>query len=168
MTERKKFSGGLILFRKHQETNQIFCLVAHPGGPFFKNKDDGWWSIPKGEPDQKEDLFQAALREFEEETGMVPNGPYLELGSIIQNNGKEVFAWAFEGDWPDDRLHICNEISMEYPQGSGKLWTFPEIDRVEFLPIEEAKKKLRPQQIPFLERLIDRLPLYLKSRASED
>ena len=161
-----KISGGLVLYQIEPSSKQLKCLVAHPGGPFFKNKDDTWWSIPKGGPDPGEDIFHAALREFKEETGMIPSGPYLELGSIIQNNGKEVFAWAFEGNWPDDRLLVCNEISMEYPKGSGKSWTFPEIDRVAFLPIEKAKKKLRPQQAPLLDRLAERISLAKESRAS--
>ncbi|MEK9784328.1 MAG: hypothetical protein VW312_06750, partial [Opitutales bacterium] len=82
-----------------------------------------------------------------------PQGPYLDLGSIMQKNGKEVFAWAFEGDWSIDRQHTCNEITMEFPAGSGKMWTFPEIDRVEFLPVDQARKKLRLQQVPLLDRL---------------
>lgn len=161
-----KISGGLVLYKEDSTKNQVWVLVAHPGGPFFKNKDEGWWSIPKGEPDSGEEIFMAALREFEEETGMAPNGPYLDLGSIIQNNGKEVFAWAFEGDWPENRMPVCNEISMEYPKGSGKIWKFPEIDRVEFLPIDRAKTKLRPQQIPLLDRLIARISLIKSCRAS--
>ena len=155
----KKISGGLVLYQGDPDPQNIKCLVAHPGGPFFRNKDEGWWSIPKGEPDPNEDIFAAALREFEEETGMPPHRPYLELGSITQNNGKEVFAWAFEGCWPENREPICNHITMEYPKGSGKEWTFPEIDRVEFLPIKLAKKKLRSQQAPLLDRLVKRLPL---------
>jgi len=163
----KKVSGGLVLFKRDVKTDNLTILVAHPGGPFFANKDDGWWSIPKGEPDPNEDLFFAALREFEEETGMAPIGPYLELGSIIQNNGKEEFAWAFEGDWPDNRKPVCNEITMEFPKGSGKIWTFPEIDRVEFLPLEEAKIKLRPQQAHLLDRLKERLIISSTSRSSK-
>jgi len=152
----KKVSGGLVLYRRNSNKDKIHCLVAHPGGPFFKNKDEGWWSIPKGEPEPDEDIFSAARREFEEETGMAPSGPFLDLGSIIQKNGKEVFAWAFEGDWPDDRLPVCNEITMEYPKGSGKIWTFPEIDRVELLPLCDAKKKLSKQQAELLDRLAKR------------
>jgi len=149
----KKVSGGLVLYKKDLNQQKLFVLVAHPGGPFFQNKDEGWWSIPKGEPDPDEKIFCAAIREFEEETGLTPQGPYLDLGSIMQKNGKEVFAWAFEGDWPIDRTHTCNEITMEFPAGSGKMWTFPEIDRVEFLPVDQARKKLRLQQVPLLDRL---------------
>ena len=161
-----KVSGGLVLYRKNPKDHSLLVLVAHPGGPYFKNKDDGWWTIPKGEPNPQEDIFLAALREFEEETGMKPSGPFIDLGSIIQNNGKKVFAWAFEGNWPDDRIPDCNEISMEYPKGSGKIWKFPEIDRVEFLPVEKAKQKLRGQQVPFLDRLVQRIPQTKTSRSS--
>ncbi len=149
----KKVSGGLVLYKKDLNQQKLFVLVAHPGGPFFQNKDEGWWSIPKGEPNHNEKVFCAAIREFEEETGLTPQGPYLDLGSIMQKNGKEVFAWAFEGDWPIGRPHTCNEITMEFPAGSGKMWTFPEIDRVEFLPVDQARKKLRFQQVPLLDRL---------------
>lgn len=153
----KKISGGLVLYKEDTDNQKVFVLVAHPGGPYFINKDAGWWSIPKGEPEPNEDIFLAALREFEEETGMAPTGPFLELGSITQNNGKEVFAWAFEGNWPEDRTLVCNEITLEYPKKSGKIWTFPEIDRVAFLPAEEAKLKLRQQQAPLIDRLLQRL-----------
>jgi len=160
-----KVSGGLILYRNGQDNQSIQVLIAHPGGPFFRDKDEGWWSIPKGEPEPNEEIFFAALREFEEETGLAPNGPYLNLGSIKQNNGKEVFAWAFEGDWPKERLHQCNEITIEYPINSGKMWTFPEIDRVELVPIEVAKIKLRSSQVLLLERLIEKIPSTKSARA---
>ena len=93
----KKISGGLILYKKKDQTTQF--LIAHPGGPLFKNRDDGWWSIPKGEPDHGEEIFDAAVREFEEETGLIPRGPYIDLGSILQKNGKRVYAWGFSGTW---------------------------------------------------------------------
>ena len=132
-------------------------LVAHPGGPFFANKDEGWWSIPKGEPEQEEEIFDAALREFEEETGLKPKGPYIELGNILQKNGKRVYAWAFEGAWPEGKIPECNEITMEFPKGSGKSWTFPEIDRALMLPPAQARAKLRKEQTPFIDRLLERL-----------
>ena len=132
-------------------------LVAHPGGPFFTNRDDGWWSIPKGEPEEGEEIFNAALREFEEETGLKPHGPFIELGNVLQKNGKRVYAWAFEGTWPKGKLPECNEITLEFPKGSGKNWTFPEIDRVLMLPRTEARAKLRKEQIPFVVRLLKRL-----------
>jgi predicted NUDIX family NTP pyrophosphohydrolase len=163
----QKTSGGLLLYREDNRSDELRVLVAHPGGPFFANKDDGWWSIPKGEPDPGEDIFHAALREFEEETGEKSNGPYIDLGSIVQKNGKEVFAWAFAGDWEDGKVPRCNEISMEYPKGSGKQWTFPEIDRALLLPIPEAKIKLRPEQAVLVDRLVKRLPQAKLARASK-
>jgi predicted NUDIX family NTP pyrophosphohydrolase len=163
----QKTSGGLLLYREDNRSDELRVLVAHPGGPFFANKDDGWWSIPKGEPDPGEDIFLAALREFEEETGEKSNGPYIDLGSIVQKNGKEVFAWAFAGDWEDGKVPRCNEISMEYPKGSGKQWTFPEIDRALLLPIPEAKNKLRPEQAVLVDRLVERLPQAKLARASK-
>lgn len=153
-----KTSGGLLLFENSQKDVPLM-LVAHPGGPFFKNRDDGWWSIPKGEPEPGEEIFDAALREFEEETGMKPNGPFLDLGDVLQKNGKRVFAWAFEGTWPEGKIPECNEITLEYPKGSGKTWTFPEIDRVLMLIPEDARKKLRKEQGPFIDRLLEKLNL---------
>lgn len=164
----KKISGGLVLYKLTKHSNPLSVLVAHPGGPFFKNKDAGWWSIPKGEPDQGEDIFLAALREFEEETGEKPHGPYLDLGWIIQKNGKKVFAWAFAGDWEDGKIPVCNEITMEYPKDSGKMWTFPEIDQALLLPAEEAKQKLRPEQAVLVDRLIERLPNIADAKAGKD
>lgn len=164
----KKISGGLVLYKLTKYSNLLSVLVAHPGGPFFKNKDAGWWSIPKGEPDQGEDIFLAALREFEEETGEKPHGPYLDLGWIIQKNGKKVFAWAFAGDWEDGKIPVCNEITMEYPKDSGKMWTFPEIDQALLLPAEEAKQKLRPEQAVLVDRLIERLPNIADAKAGKD
>ena len=105
----KKISGGLVLFNLNKGKEPTF-LIAHPGGPFFKNRDDGWWSIPKGEPEANESIFEAAKREFEEETGMKPYGPYINLGDIVQKNGKKVFAWGFEGKWPTDKMPVCNHL----------------------------------------------------------
>ena len=149
-------SGGLLLY-KGNTANDLKVLIAHPGGPFFKNRDNGYWSLPKGEPEDKEEMFDAALREFKEETGMSPTGPYIELGTIIQKNGKTVYAWAFRGNWPDGKIPDCNKISMEYPKGSGKVCTFPEIDEVRMLSAEDARLKLRKEQHLFLDRLIERL-----------
>lgn len=151
----KKISGGLLLY---DDSNDETCvLVAHPGGPFFQKRDEGWWSIPKGEPEENEDIFTAAIREFEEETGIVPEGPFLNLGSIVQKNGKKVFSWAFQGTWEAGRIPECNEITLEFPKGSGREWTFPEIDQAEMLPPDEAKRKLRWEQHPFVDRLMDAL-----------
>ena len=108
-------------------------LVAHPGGPFFQKRDEGWWSIPKGELEGNEDVFAAALREFQKETGKEAEGPFINLGSIKQKNLKQVYAWAFEGNWNDGRIPECNEITLEYPKGTGHMCTFPEIDKIEML-----------------------------------
>ena len=149
-------SGGILLFNG-STANNLQILVAHPGGPFFKKRDCVWWSLPKGEPEDNEEMFDAALREFKEETGMDTIGPYIDLGTIIQKNGKKVFAWACKGEWPVGKLPECNKITLEYPKGSGKSWTFPEIDEVRMLPVEEARKKLKDDQHPFLDRLIEKL-----------
>ena len=151
-----KISGGLLLFENSQKEGPRM-LVAHPGGPFFKNRDDGWWSIPKGEPEDGEEIFHAALREFEEETGLPPQGPFIELGDILQKNGKRVYAWAFEGTWPEGKIPECNEITLEFPKGTGKTWTFPEIDRVLMLSPDGAREKLMKEQRPFIDRLLEKL-----------
>ena len=148
----KKISGGLLLYNNRGDFPRV--LVAHPGGPFFRKRDDGWWSIPKGEPEEEEDIFDAAIREFEEETGLCPKGPYIELGDILQKNGKRVYAWGFEGEWEDGRIPECNEITLEFPKGTGKTWTFPEIDQAELLSQEDAKRKLIKEQHPFVDRLL--------------
>jgi len=152
----KKTSGGLILYNQ-KNGNQLKFLIAHPGGPFFKNRDDGWWTIPKGEPEENEEILDAAIREFKEETGKTPNGPYIELGNILQKNGKRVYAWGFEGDWDNDQKLKCNEITLEFPKGTGKLWTFPEIDQAIMTNAVEAKKKLRAEQYPLIDRLVNLL-----------
>lgn len=139
---------------------QLEVLLAHPGGPFFRKKDEGYWSIPKGEPDRGEELLNAAIREFSEETGITPAakaGDYISLGSIVQKGGKEVFAWAFEGDYVKNPDFKSNEFEMEWPPGSGKMMKFPEIDKVEFFPVEEAKKKIKETQRKLIGRLINLL-----------
>lgn len=140
------------MFRKQNGILEV--LLAHPGGPFFKNKDGGHWTIPKGEPDEKENLFDAAKREFTEETGIQPNGKFFELGSIIQKGGKEVFAWAIEGSLPDDFVHTSNLIELEWPQKSGKKIKFPEIDKIEFFEIENSKRKIKESQSQLIDRLV--------------
>jgi len=135
----------------------IEILLAHPGGPYFAKKDEGHWSIPKGEPDEGEDLLITAIREFKEETGINVSGDFIPLGSIIQKGGKEVFAWAVEGDLPKDFVHECNVIDIEWPPGSDNFEEFPEIDKVGFFELETAKKKIKEAQIPLLEALINKL-----------
>ena len=139
------------MFRRR--TNQLEFLLVHPGGPFFARKDDGAWTIPKGEAAPKEDLLTRAQIEFEEEIGFRPRGEWIELGSIKQKGGKTVHAWAFEGDLPDSFKLKSNTFEMEWPPRSGKLKEFPEIDRAEFFTEESARQKLKPAQVPFLDRL---------------
>jgi predicted NUDIX family NTP pyrophosphohydrolase len=152
---RPKVSAGLLLYRIRHGAPEVF--LAHPGGPFFARKDNGHWTIPKGEPDDGEDLLAAAQREFSEETGFVPAGPFIDLGTILQKGGKTVYAWACEGDMPEGHLHSCNTFTTEWPIGSGKFQHFPEIDQVCFFPIAEARLKLKDTQVPLLDRLLEKL-----------
>ena len=149
---RKRTSAGLLMYRINRHTLEV--LLAHPGGPFFRNKDDGAWSIPKGEPgDGEADLLETAKREFEEETGIKPDGSFIPLGDILQRGGKTVHGWGFEGTLPEGFVHKCNSFETEWPAHSGKKMQFLEIDKVEFFSIEKAKKKIKQTQIPFIERL---------------
>jgi predicted NUDIX family NTP pyrophosphohydrolase len=144
-----RISAGLVMFRR--KGGQLEVFLAHPGGPFAKKKDDGYWTIPKGEPNGDEALLDVAKREFEEETGIKPKGPYVELGSIQQKGGKWVFAWGFEGDCLEPIF--SNTYLMEWPPKSGKLCEFPEVDRAEFFRLAEARRKIKETQFPLLVRL---------------
>lgn len=130
-------------------------FLAHPGGPFSRFKDDGYWTIPKGEPERGEELLEVAQREFEEETGIKPCGPYIKLGSIQQKGGKWVHAWGFAGE--AEGLVRSNLFQKEWPPKSGQLCDFPEVDRAEFFPLDQARIKLKKRQIPLLERLTEAL-----------
>jgi len=134
---------------------RLEVLLAHPGGPFFRNKDDGAWTLPKGEVDAGEEPLACALREFREETGIDPAGaPLVALGEIRQKGGKRVLAWAFEGAWNDDGAPPpSNTFEIEAPPRSGKLSTFPEIDKLSFFTLDEARKKLLSAQTELLDRL---------------
>jgi predicted NUDIX family NTP pyrophosphohydrolase len=156
-------SAGIVLFRRSPAGGEPEVLLAHPGGPFFAKRDEGHWSIPKGEPDDaEEDLLKVARREFEEEVGHVaPAGladgsPPLELGTIVQKGGKVVHAWAIEGDL-DPATAVSNEFEMEWPPRSRRRQVFPEIDRVDWFGPDEARRRLKPTQIPFVDRLLERL-----------
>lgn len=140
-----------MLFRRKPH---LQVLLAHPGGPYWWNKDEGAWSIPKGEVEEEEDLLDAAKREFEEELGFVPEGDYLELGSVQQKGGKTVYAWAVEYQIHDDFIFDPNEFEIEWPPGSGNKQSFPEIDQIEYFAPFEAKKKINPAQSEFISRLI--------------
>jgi predicted NUDIX family NTP pyrophosphohydrolase len=128
----------------------VQVLLAHPGGPYFKNKDENAWTIPKGEPDPGEDLLVTAQREFEEETSIRPTGPFIPLTAIKQKGGKLVHAWAFKGDC-DPQACKCNTCTIEWPPHSGRQMEIPEIDRVEFFDLPAAKKKIKAGQEALLE-----------------
>jgi predicted NUDIX family NTP pyrophosphohydrolase len=145
-----RLSAGLLLFRRHPTGLQF--LLAHPGGPFWKNKDHGSWTIPKGEPNPNEDLLDAAKREFAEETGFTPQGKFIELTPIQQKSGKIVHAWAIEGDLDPTPIK-SNTCKIEWPPKSGKQIEIPEIDRAEFFDLKTAKLKINPAQIPLLDQL---------------
>jgi predicted NUDIX family NTP pyrophosphohydrolase len=145
-----KTSAGLLLYRLRAGVLEF--LLAHPGGPFWKNKDAGAWTIPKGEIGDNEAPLAAAIREFEEELGFKPNEPFIELTPIKQKAGKVVHAWAFEGDCDPTQIK-SNAFSMEWPPRSSKQAEFPEVDRAEFFDLENAKAKINPAQIPFLEEI---------------
>jgi predicted NUDIX family NTP pyrophosphohydrolase len=143
-------SAGLLLFRRTNGALEVF--LAHPGGPFWKNKDAGAWTIPKGLVNEGEQLLAAAQREFMEETGIVPTGPFLELGSIRQKSGKLIHAWACEGD-ADPAAIVSNKIAIEFPRGSGKQIEIPEVDRCGWFDVPSARNKINPAQVELLDRL---------------
>src|SRR6266536_281316 len=134
-------SAGLLMFRRCRGAIEV--LLVHPGGPFWKNKDEGAWTIPKGEIAEGEEPLSAAIREFEEELGFKPNGPFRELTPVKQKGGKVVHAWAFEGDCEPSQIK-SNTFMMEWPPRSGKQAEFPEVDRASFFNFEEAKTKINP------------------------
>ena len=145
-----KISAGLLMCRLRE--GELEFLLVHPGGPFFQNKDAGAWTIPKGETDPGEDPLAAAKREFEEEIGLEPQGNFVALKPITQKGGKIVHAWAFEGDCDTTRIQ-SNSFQMEWPPHSGKFETVPEVDRASFFRMAEAKQKINPAQVAFLEEL---------------
>ncbi len=148
-------SAGILLWRRRE--GRLEVLLAHPGGPFFARKDAGVWSVPKGEVDPGEDPIAVARREFAEETGHeLPEGPMLDLGEVRQRGGKLVRAWAVEGDL-DPASARSNTFELEWPPRSGRIQTFPEVDRVEWFELAEARERINPAQAAFLDRLADRL-----------
>ncbi len=150
-----RVSAGLLMYRWRNGEVEVF--LAHPGGPYFTRKDDGYWTIPKGEIEPGEDLLAAARREFEEETGIKPEGEFLALGTIKQKGGKIVHGWAFQGDWDELQPIKSNQCPVEWPPASGQFLDFPEVDRAGFFPIQEAEQKIKETQRPFLQRLISAL-----------
>ena len=143
-------SAGLLLFRRGGGALEVF--LAHPGGPVWIGRDEGAWTLPKGMLDPGEDPLAAARREFTEETGIVAAGPFLPLGSVKQRAGKVVHAWAWEGDADPERV-TSNTSRTEWPRGSGRWVTFPEVDRCAWLDPATARRKINPAQATFIGRL---------------
>ena len=145
-----KQSAGLLLFRV--VAGNLEVLLVHPGGPFWAKKDDGSWSIPKGELSEGEDLFEAAIREFKEELGSSVTGKAIPLKPLRQPSGKIIYAWGVNGDFDTTTLK-SNTFSMEWPPKSGQQREFPEVDRAAWFEIEEAKRKIHQGQVPLMEEL---------------
>lgn len=145
-------SAGLLMFRERADGLEVF--LVHPGGPYFRNRDDGAWTIPKGQIEPGEEPLAAACREFVEETGLTPDGPYVPLTPVRQKGGKTVMAWAFRGDVPDPITIRPNRFTLEWPPRSGRMREFPEIDFAAYFTVEEARRKLNPAQVAFLDELL--------------
>ena len=143
-------SAGILAYRKVLAEPEVF--LVHPGGPFWKNKDEGAWSIPKGEFNDDENSLEAARREFFEETGISISGHFAELKPVKLKSGKKVFAWAIEKDIDAENI-ISNNFEMEWPPRSGKSQSFPEVDRGAWFSFEKAKKKINLMQVGLLEQL---------------
>lgn len=154
MARSSKISAGLLLFRRGSDGVEVF--LAHPGGPFWRRRDQGAWTIPKGIIEAGEDPLEAARREFEEETGIEPTGPFLPLGSIRQKAGKTVHAWAWEGD-ADPAAIRSNEMEVEWPRGSGRWQSYPEVDRCGWFPPAAARQKINAAQAELIDRLLEQL-----------
>ncbi len=148
---RRAVSAGLLLYRTNTAGN-LEVFLAHPGGPFWTDRDAGAWTIPKGLVEPGEDLLDAARREFLEETGLTPDGPYLPLGSVRQKAGKTVHAWAFRGDADATRVQ-SNLTRAEWPRGSGRWITHPEVDRCCWFDLASARTRINAAQAALIDRL---------------
>jgi predicted NUDIX family NTP pyrophosphohydrolase len=146
-----KKSAGLLMYRRDAE-GTLEVLLGHPGGPFWQAKDEGAWTLPKGEYEAAEEALAAAQREFIEETGFAVTPPFIPLGEVVQKSGKRIAAWAFAGDCETSHLR-CNTFEMEWPPRSGRRQSYPEIDRVAWLGPEAARRKINPAQGALLDRL---------------
>lgn len=158
MSHRSEVSAGVLAFRRKP---RLELLLAHPGGPYWRHKDEGAWSIPKGNVESG-DLLACAKREFNEETGLVAAGPFTALTPLRQKSGKTVHAFALEADF-DLAGFSSNHFEMEWPPRSGKKQSFPEIDRVAYFSVATARRKILPGQRPFIEELVRRLKEKLSS-----
>ncbi len=148
----RKKSAGILLYRLRESGLEVF--LVHPGGPFWTKKDDGAWSIPKGEFEEGEDPLNAAKREFQEETGFLVDGNFIALNPLKQPGGKLIYAWGVKGDCAAESIK-SNLFSMEWPPHSGKREEFPEVDRAGWFTLEVAKKKILKGQVGLLEELLN-------------
>jgi predicted NUDIX family NTP pyrophosphohydrolase len=151
-----KRSAGLIMYR--WTNGELEVLLVHPGGPLWQKKDRGAWTLPKGEYGADEDPLIAAQREFHEETGFLPSGAYIALGSVRQKSGKIVIAWAFEGNFDPGTL-VSNTCMIEWPPRSGKRIEIPEVDRGQWYGLAEARTYIREEQLTFLDVLVDQFAI---------
>lgn len=149
-----KQSAGILLHRNSGPEIEFF--LVHPGGPYFVKKHEGWWTIPKGELLQDEAPLDCAIREFQEETGYTPLGPFTALESIVQKGGKKVHCWSCKGDLDADTIQ-CNTFEIEWPPKSGKKQEFPEVDKAGWFSFEEAKILINERQVALLDELIRRI-----------
>ena len=145
-----KQSAGVLVFRRRRDGPEVF--LVHPGGPFWAKKDLGAWSIPKGEPAPGEDLLEAAKREFTEETGQTMDGEFVRLPRCRQAGGKEIVAWAVDGEVDADAI-VSNRIEIDWPPRSGKKLSIPEVDRGAWFSLTEAKRRINKGQVPLLDAL---------------
>jgi len=149
------------MFRRRERGPEV--LLVHPGGPFWAKKDLGAWTIPKGELEDGEDELATAQREFEEETGIRPAGPFHPLGSVKQKSGKVVHAWAFEGDCAPETIR-SNTFKMEWPARSGQWREYPEVDQAQWFALQEARRRINPAQVALLEALPGLVGQMIKSK----
>ena len=147
-------SAGILLYRLNKNTLELF--LVHPGGPFWKGKDAGAWTIPKGEFPDDEEPLAAAIREFEEETGTAIKGKFSELKPVKQKAGKMVYCWAVEGDIDAGNIK-SNTYQQEWPYKSGKWQSFPEVDKAAWFSVDEAKEKINSAQVSFIDDVIELL-----------
>lgn len=145
-----KQSAGILLYRNIGTETEFF--LVHPGGPYFAKKDNGYWTIPKGELEPAEEPLECAIREFKEETGYLPSAPFILLQTITQKGGKKVFCWAAAGDLDPETI-TSNTFEIEWPPRSGKMKEFTEIDKARWFNFEEAIVLINERQVPLLEEL---------------